>query len=784
MSSQKFYREYPIIACILFGLLMIFFYDVFFLNKTFKVTTVNSQALTNGVYGQANNKPAFIPVNGTDSPVLEEPVMEFIKNNLGQGILPLWNPHQACGYPLIGMLEVGIFFPLNAILYFFPQIFAWDILILSRFLIGGILTYWLMRTWGFRIFPALGAAIVFMFSGPMNVLQYWTVNVDILTPLLLLCLEKLIQRNTLRHVVLVALVVAATFFAGHPEHIFLVNVYGFIFFCCRVFSLARPKKINIKKIFLSLGGSYILGIGSSAMVLLPFLFNLVFEFWHGHPPGTGLTSGEVTERIITLAIPFFFQEVPLTYQFDFSGWWGGYLGTIPLALSAVGLFNRQKRGLNYFFAVLAFLIVSKAYGFPYINWIGYLPIFNTCRYAIHTPHLVAVSVAILSGMGIRAILLNKNVFRKGLCFSLLLVVLAGINLFLIHHSPNFPIAIKAVKFTAFILIAFQIILFLKDKKITKNQTIAIALITLLCFELFHYIHRGRVNRFNSFAPVPYIEFLKEQQPRSRAYGNFWAFYPDTASGFQVDDLGIFFSLLPKRFVGFVNHLFIKNHFRNDLRPPALRMVPITQGQKFLDLLNVKYLVTPPSDMMKQLLFNFNNLELFQHPVYLKEVDIYERPNAFARAFIAHHAIFETDDEQSLNLLKDLRAHLDQIIVINHPIDPQILDQLQSLPPQDRSQAKIIRSTPNEVILETTLENPGFLVLSDAYHPDWKAYVDGKNTKIYRTDYLIRSVFLEKGTHRVRFAFQPMSFYGGTLISCLVFLVLVCLWRSSADKKIG
>src|SRR3989338_4307368 len=99
----------PFLLLILLG---IAFYDVVFLNKTFKVTTANSQALPTGAYGQEKNNPAFIPVNGTDTPVMEEPVYEFIKNNLRRGILPLWNPHQACGYPLIGMLEIGLFFPL------------------------------------------------------------------------------------------------------------------------------------------------------------------------------------------------------------------------------------------------------------------------------------------------------------------------------------------------------------------------------------------------------------------------------------------------------------------------------------------------------------------------------------------------------------------------------------------------------------------------------------------------------------------------------------------------
>ena len=109
-------KESFLILGVLLALLVVCFYDIVFLGKTFKVTTANAQALTYGPYGQEKNKPKFIPVNGTDTSVQDEPVYEFIKRNLKKKILPLWNPHQACGFPLIGELEIGMFFPLTFIM--------------------------------------------------------------------------------------------------------------------------------------------------------------------------------------------------------------------------------------------------------------------------------------------------------------------------------------------------------------------------------------------------------------------------------------------------------------------------------------------------------------------------------------------------------------------------------------------------------------------------------------------------------------------------------------------
>ena len=236
MRVKKLLKEYGIASLIIAALISIFFYDVIFAGKTFKVSTANAQALSYGAYGQAENKPTFIPVNGTDASVMEEPVYAFIGKWLRKGVLPLWNPHQACGFSLIAMLEIGLFFPLHLIVYFLPDAWGMDLLILSRLFLAGILVYWLMRLWRLPKISALTASIVMMFAGPMLVLQYWTTNVDMLAPLILIATELLIKNPNRKTIASLAAVVGLTFFAGHPEHIFFVNLLGFLYFVFRVFS--------------------------------------------------------------------------------------------------------------------------------------------------------------------------------------------------------------------------------------------------------------------------------------------------------------------------------------------------------------------------------------------------------------------------------------------------------------------------------------------------------------------------------------------------------------------
>jgi len=759
-------------------LLSVAFYDVVFLGKTFKVTTANSQALPSGAYGQENNKPRFIPVNGTDTPVMEEPSYAFIKNNLRQGIFPLWNPHQACGFPFIGMIEIGFFFPLTFIMYLLPDRFSWDILILSRLLFGGLFTFWFMRAYRFRFIPALTAAIIFMLTGPLVLFQYWTANVDILTPLLCVAYERILKRpRSSSNIAILAFLLGMTCLAGHPEHIFLVNFFAFIFFLHRLF--VYRKKVTIKPILLALSSAYSLGLGFSAIVFFPFIQNLLFEFWSAHPDRVGLLLEEHRERALSILLPHFFQAVPLTFQFSFAGWWGGYLGILPVALAFLSLFTNQKRGMNYFLAATAVILVSKQYALPFINWIGYLPLLNQCRYASHTPVLVAFCVAVLAGMGVRNILSRqtRDIFFQGALFSMILTVVVSIMLYLQIKTPNFSLSIKASLFALGIILAFQTILFLRDRGILSRKLVGLLVITLVFAELFCYIHRERPHRFDSFGKVPYMELLKSSPERVRSYGNFWAFYPNTASGFGVDDLGYFFGLVPKRFVHFVNTVVIPNHFRNDLRPPAVRAIPITDRENILNLLNVRYIITPATDEFQNRFAHFKSASAQYPQVYAQEVKIFERLNAYPRAFIVHRAIMEPDEDKSLVMLNQMKEYSRLVAIINYPLNPKMAELLKMTPTTDGSKVQIKKYSPNEILLSAQMENPGLLVLSDAYHPDWKAWANGKETPVYQTDYLLRSVFLPAGNHEVKFVFQPMSFYFGGLVSLLSFfgILLLYLW---------
>jgi hypothetical protein len=78
-----------------------------------------------------------------------------------------------------------------------------------------------------------------------------------------------------------------------------------------------------------------------------------------------------------------------------------------------------------------------------------------------------------------------------------------------------------------------------------------------------------------------------------------------------------------------------------------------------------------------------------------------------------------------------------------------------------------------VVRTNVFGGPGFLVLSDQYFPGWKAFVDGKETPIYKVHEIIRGIVIPEGEHKVEFVYRPWKIYisifigAVTLVACLV-----------------
>jgi hypothetical protein len=98
------------------------------------------------------------------------------------------------------------------------------------------------------------------------------------------------------------------------------------------------------------------------------------------------------------------------------------------------------------------------------------------------------------------------------------------------------------------------------------------------------------------------------------------------------------------------------------------------------------------------------------------------------------------------------------------------------------EVEILSESNNRIQLLAKSAEDNFLVLSDTYYPGWKAFVDGKKTKIYRADYTFRAIPLNAGTHQVECVYDPISFKLGAGVTILG--ILGCMGMEWIGRRRG
>jgi hypothetical protein len=199
-------------------------------------------------------------------------------------------------------------------------------------------------------------------------------------------------------------------------------------------------------------------------------------------------------------------------------------------------------------------------------------------------------------------------------------------------------------------------------------------------------------------------------------------------------------------------------YRWDKFIAKLQKMPISQHPKLLSILNVKYIVIAG---------RINDKRLKLVGKYPHGVRIYRNKEILPRTFIVHNVKVVQNESWALNEL------------IKKDFDPKQYAILEEEPIRKLSKSKliddkvkIVQYLPNQVIINAQLTSDGILVLLDSWYPGWKVYVDGKEDKIYKTNYLFRGVFLTKGRHQVKFVYDPITFKIGAWISIITLFTTI------------
>ncbi|MBK7560872.1 MAG: YfhO family protein [Chitinophagaceae bacterium] len=141
------------------------------------------------------------------------------------------------------------------------------------------------------------------------------------------------------------------------------------------------------------------------------------------------------------------------------------------------------------------------------------------------------------------------------------------------------------------------------------------------------------------------------------------------------------------------------------------------------------------------------------------------------------------DDRAASLLALDNSNLRDTAVVEKSLSKNLVQ------PQWDSTAtiKMIKFDNDAIDYEVNGNGPQFAVFSEVYYPNgWNAYIDGKKTDYYNTNYILRGLSIPAGKHSIKFVFEPASVKKGKSVMFIasIFIMLFfwgglfMAWRES------
>ena len=222
---------------------------------------------------------------------------------------------------------------------------------------------------------------------------------------------------------------------------------------------------------------------------------------------------------------------------------------------------------------------------------------------------------------------------------------------------------------------------------------------------------------------------------------------------EIENVGGYDAIVLKHYSEFINVTQRLPRERPNLSMNIQRYSPL------LDLLNVKYYIVTPTMSL--------NTPGFELVLQNRKYRLYKNTRAFPRSFVVHNVLALKDHNAILQHMTSARFRPMSYVIIDQHIDG--LPSEITLPSPVPS---VVEHTLHKVTVEAKLTQPGLLVLGDMYYPGWRAFVDARETKIYRANYVMRAVFVPEGEHTVEFSYRPLSLKIGAIVSSMAFICVV------------
>ncbi len=754
---------------------------------------------------------------------------------------PLWVPYIYGGMPVAGSLlfprevnyvEVYLFTNILGNLLF---LFSGAQYLLVHVLLAGVFMYLLVRMLAFSHLQALLAGLVFMLhphaislweAFHWSKLATWS-----FIPLLFLLTWELFRGRSILTLGLLGAAIGTMFLNGHPQ----IAFYGMLvvagYFVYEGVLSVRREPARVLWTALLLGTAILIGLAIYSYELLPTREYAQYSVrgggsvgasgganydwatnWSLHPlemlnyviPSFfGFSSQYVTQwQGQEMALPLYWGWMPFTDTPE-------YIGIVPLILSLIAMTYRRNR-MTWFLALFSLLVFMISFGnffSPVFDlFFHYFPYFNKFRAPSMVLFLIPFTLGLLGmyglshvieslqragdggGRPVRAEGMKRWVAGLGIILALSFLGKGVLRDFMSgfmfekagevqQYGVQVADKLKELRFDVlwkdlitiliFSCAALGLMYFYLRKIITASVLtaglIVITLADLLPINARFVNPRPQKDIEESLKPDATMTFLKADTTVYRVLALEQNLFRDntlmnsfiqSVSGYSPAKLRIYQEMIDSVLVH-----------------PTIPGIPVNMN--VVAMMNAKYVIANsmlPADRFRQV-----------HVDPEKKLATYLHPGAMDRAWFVDTVAVAGSASEVYAMMNSTDWN---------PRVAAIMEQAPSEPSgkPDSSSVDIVRYGSREIALSVFTSGPALLVLSEVYYPaGWTATVDGKETAIYKTNAILRSVVVPAGRHEVRLLFDPPAYDIGftmTSIGWGVAFVLIVLgaFRNDGIRK--
>lgn len=597
-----------------------------------------------------------------------------------------------------------------------------------------------------------------------------------LFPLMVWGLYRGLETGRLIYAIVLSVAIGAGIYTPHLQMLYYALCGLGILFAGKLFHLfytERDVAAALRRSLLS-AGAVCLGLGIGAMGVFP-------QYWYtrtesrralgGGGEGKGLEYAQTwslhPEEIASLVVPEFAHfDDPDRRQRNY---WGRnpfklnseYFGIAVLFFAALAL-GRVRRDpgigifLLLFFLALAFALGPHTFvhGYAY----RYIPGMKVLRAPGMIAFLFAFPACVLAAIGLQRVLYPTDVSprtRRNLAIG---AAIAVVLLLSVALAPQSAVNAWTGLFWSDIPDSAVRVAQANAPNLSRGAIFAALLVAVLAILTWRRLGGGISPAFYACLLVPLMlfdawridrQFLRYfdpdlQPPPERVYGGLLRHFEQDPDLYRV----LIVSQLPVPIPGsdsggrtIVDKVRVEQHepftmLRYDriTEPQYLRHFPI------LNLLNTRYVVTrdPFPDGPASVVTN--------------GLHVYKNEFALPWFYLAPEYRIETDEDRILEMLSKPGFRPDDAVILEAEPEGFSADSTDTRA-QDFIERVVYDERAGRIELNVNAGGPRLLVISENYHPFWRARVDGAERPLLRANYAWKAVVVPGGEHRVVLRFH-------------------------------